>query len=191
MRDELKQVSIRLIEMPPLMSDRPMDSPRAAAKVMAEFLQTMDRELFCVVNLRNDLKPINMNIVSVGALNYSLVHPRELMKSAVLSNAASIMMFHNHPTGNLNPSKEDVRVTDRMNKVCEIMGISLMDHLIIGHDMEVYSFREHGQLQIPELNYIDDVNQLDLKNAHVAEPVKEMGAKIKSKPKPTRDSMSL
>lgn len=185
---ELKQVSIRMVEQPPLIGDRAMDSPRAAVRVMADFLQTMDRELFCVVNLRNDLKPINMNIVSVGALNYSLVHPRELMKSAVLSNAASIMLLHNHPSGKVTPSKEDVRVTDRINRVCEIMGISLTDHLIVGHDREVYSFREHDKLQISDLVYIDDADQIDLRHSQVAESAQENIGKTQKK---KRDDMSL
>lgn len=193
--DKLDQVSIRLVKEPPLMSDRRMDSPAAAASVMAEFLQEMDRELFCVVNLRNDLKPINMNIVSVGALNYSLVHPRELMKSAVLSNAASIMLLHNHPSGRLTPSKEDIRITDRLNYVCEILGIPMTDHLIIGHDQQVYSFRERGQIKIPELTYEEDADHIKLGQSIAAE--EKLNQEINPKehetarPKKKREEVSL
>lgn len=111
MADKLNQVAIRMIEQPPLLSKEPMDSPEAAIRVMQEFLSEMDRELFCIVNLQSDLKPINMNIVSVGALNQSLTHPREVFKSAILSNAAGILMIHNHPSGNLAPSKEDIYIS--------------------------------------------------------------------------------
>ena len=123
MADKLNQVAIRMIEQPPLLSKEPMDSPEAAIRVMQEFLSEMDRELFCIVNLQSDLKPINMNIVSVGALNQSLTHPREVFKSAILSKAAGILMIHNHPSGNLAPSKEDIYITDRLRQAGELLGI--------------------------------------------------------------------
>lgn len=126
MADKLNQVAIRMIEQPPLLSKEPMDSPEAAIRVMQEFLSEMDRELFCIVNLQSDLKPINMNIVSVGALNQSLTHPREVFKSAILSNAAGILMIHNHPSGNLAPSKEDIYITDRLRQAGELLGIQLL-----------------------------------------------------------------
>ena len=75
--NQLQQVGIRIVQEPPLMANEPVNSPEAAIRVMNEFLSQMDRELFCIVNLQSDLKPINMNIVSVGALNEALVHPRE------------------------------------------------------------------------------------------------------------------
>ena len=97
----LKRVAVRLVEEQPLYSNEPMDCPEAAIRVMSSFLKDMDREIFCVVNLQEDLRPINMETVSVGVLNGALVHPREVMKSAILSNAASIMLVHNHPSGHL------------------------------------------------------------------------------------------
>ena len=97
----LKRVAVRLVEEQPLYSKEPMDCPEAAIRVMSSFLKDMDREIFCVVNLQEDLRPINMETVSVGVLNGALVHPREVMKSAILSNAASIMLVHNHPSGHL------------------------------------------------------------------------------------------
>lgn len=141
MADKLNQVAIRMIEQPPLLSKEPMDSPEAAIRVMQEFLSEMDRELFCIVNLQSDLKPINMNIVSVGALNQSLTHPREVFKSAILSNAAGILMIHNHPSGNLAPSKEDIYITDRLRQAGDILGIQLFDHIITGREKEYFSFR--------------------------------------------------
>ena len=107
----LNQVAIRMVEMPPLFSEEPMNGPAAAVKVMADTFRDYDREVVAVVNLRPDLKPINMNIVSMGALDQSLIHPREVLKSSILSNAASIMLIHNHTTGRMSPSKEDIKVT--------------------------------------------------------------------------------
>ena len=92
----LEQVAIRKVEMPPLHSEYPVNSPEAAVKLMADMLKDYDREVVAVVNLGPDLKPINVNIVSMGALDQSLIHPREVLKSSILSNAASIMLIHNH-----------------------------------------------------------------------------------------------
>ena len=124
MADRLEQVAIRMVEQPPLYSEEPMDSPRAAVRVMKEFLAQMDRELFCIVNLQADLRPINMNIVSVGALDHTLTHPREVFKSAILSNASGMILIHNHPSGNLTPSKADIAVTDRLQKGAALSSIS-------------------------------------------------------------------
>ena len=88
MADKLEQVAIRMVEQPPLYSNEPMNNPDVAIRVMNEFLSQMDRELFCIVNLQADLTPINMNIVSVGSLNEALINPREIFKSAILSNAS-------------------------------------------------------------------------------------------------------
>lgn len=138
--NQLQQVGIRIVQEPPLMANEPVNSPEAAIRVMNEFLSQMDRELFCIVNLQSDLKPINMNIVSVGALNEALVHPREISKSAVLSNASSMMLIHNHPSGSLNPSQEDIVTTDRLVQIGQMMGIPVVDHVIIGRGQEYYSF---------------------------------------------------
>ncbi len=91
-----------------------------------------DREVVCVVNLSSDLKPINVHFASVGSLNEAMAHPRELFKSSILSNAASMMLIHCHPSGNIFPSKADTMMTDRMNKLCELIGIPLLDHIIVG-----------------------------------------------------------
>ena len=122
MADKLEQVAIRMVEQPPLYSNEPMNNPDVAIRVMNEFLSQMDRELFCIVNLQADLTPINMNIVSVGSLNKALINPREIFKSAILSNAHSMMLIHNHPSGNLTPSTSDIQTTARMQELGELMG---------------------------------------------------------------------
>ena len=92
----LEQAAIRLVREPPLYSDFPLSSPQAVVKLLADLIKDYDREVFVIVNLRPDLKPINLNIVSIGALDQAMAHPREILKTAILSNAASIMMVHNH-----------------------------------------------------------------------------------------------
>ena len=138
MADKLEQVAIRMVEQPPLYSNEPMNNPDVAIRVMNEFLSQMDRELFCIVNLQADLTPINMNIVSVGSLNEALINPREIFKSAILSNAHSMMLIHNHPSGNLTPSTSDIQTTARMQELGELMGISLVDHIITGRNGNYY-----------------------------------------------------
>lgn len=166
---QLQQVGIRIVQEPPLMANEPVNSPEAAIRVMNEFLSQMDRELFCIVNLQSDLKPINMNIVSVGALNEALVHPREILKSAVLSNASSMMLIHNHPSGSLNPSQEDIVTTDRLVQIGQMMGIPVVDHVIIGRGQEYYSFHERGTLPIARNQFATNMDQLTF-GAKVAEP---------------------
>ena len=92
----LNQVAIRLVKMPPLLSDVPLTSPDATVKVMSDMLKDYDREVLAVVNMQTDGRPINMNVVSMGALDQSIAHPREMLKSTILSNAAAIMLVHNH-----------------------------------------------------------------------------------------------
>ncbi len=117
------------------------------------------------------MKPINMNIVSIGTLNQSLAHPREILKSTILSNAESVMLFHNHPSGNCNlsPSAEDIALTDRMQKLCTLLGVPVLDHIIIGNADRYYSFREHDSLSIPQIEYTTDIGGIDLKAQKVAE----------------------
>lgn len=178
---QLEQVAIRMVEAPPLQSDYPLNSPDAVVKLMAETLKDYDREVFVVVNLRPDLKPINMNIVSMGALDQSLVHPREAIKSMVLSNACSVLMVHNHTSGKLVPSKEDIAVTDRMTKVCSMVGIKLLDHVIVGPGQNYYSFHEKQVLPLPHITYAKDLSELEIGGNKVAETkLKATKAKRKS-----------
>ena len=160
--NSLNQVAVRLIEEPPLYSDIPLKTPEDAIRVMGEWMKGLDREVVCVVNMQADLRPINMNIVSMGVLDQSMVHPREIYKSAILSNAHSMLMMHNHPSGSLEPSVEDIRITDRMEQVGMILGIPLMDHVIVGRGMEYYSFREKEILKMKEPVYAQDLDAINL-----------------------------
>lgn len=166
---KLDRVAIRMVKEPPLYSSEPLRSPEAAVKVIADMLRQYDREAFCIVNLRNDLSPINMNIVSTGTLNASLAHPREILKSAVLSNASATMLFHNHPSGNLTPSQEDIEITDRMSKLFALADMPLLDHIIIGNGDQYYSFKENSVMPIGTQMFARDPAEIKFEN--VAEPV--------------------
>ena len=143
--NEIRVVNIRMVREPSLYSETPVSTPQDVMKVIAREMATYDREVFGILNLKNNGQVINMNICSIGTLNASLVSARETMKSAVLSNAAAFIVFHQHPSGNPKPSEEDKEVTKRLAKAGEILDIKMLDHIIIaGGSAEMYSFREHG-----------------------------------------------
>ena len=150
MKYELENVSIRIVKEPPLLCDKPVNSPGRAVEVLYDLMHDMDRELLIVVNLKSDMTPINMNIASIGTINASLSSPRELLKSAVLSNAAATLIFHNHPSGNLTPSQADINLTNRVIKAFAMLDIPVMDHIILGPERQYYSMRENGTFRIPE-----------------------------------------
>lgn len=88
-------------------------------------------------------QPTNISTVHIGSLNATIVHPREVMKTAILSNSASIICCHPHPSGDPTPSPEDVEVTERLAEVGKIIGIELLDHIIMG-DSTFISLKEKG-----------------------------------------------
>lgn len=149
---ELEVVNIRLVNEPSWYSKEPLDNPDKIARFMSEELRSFDREVFCILNLTTDAKVINMNIVSMGTLNASLVSAREVFKSSILSNAASIIAVHNHPSGNLYPSQNDMLITNKLMQAGELLGIELLDHIIVGGGKgEYYSFHTHNLLLDKEL----------------------------------------
>lgn len=153
---ELKVVSIRLVDEPPLFSKRELTSPKAVFEFMGKELQKYDREFFCVLNLRSNNQVINMNVVSIGTLNTALVHPREVFKSAILSNADGIILLHNHPSGRCYPSREDCCVTKRLLEAGELIGIPVRDHVIVAGN-DYYSFLENENVIKKEQNYTEHV----------------------------------
>ena len=97
--------------------------------------------------MKNNGQVININLVSVGTINASLVIPREVFKSSILANASAIIGLHNHPSGNVKPSKEDMIVTRKLQKCGELLGIELLDHIIVGGtNGKMLSFREEKML---------------------------------------------
>ena len=120
-------------------------SPNDAYEMIKEQLEGLDREQFIIACLNTKNEPTNISVVAVGTLNKAIVHPREVFKTAILSNAASIMAFHNHPSGETTPSQQDIQLTNRLYEAGELLGIKLLDHLIIG-DGTFTSLKEKGYL---------------------------------------------
>ena len=137
-------VSLKLIkENSVLYETRTIRSPYDAYKLIKNFLIDSDREKFVVACLDTKKQPVNISVVSIGSVNSAIVHPREVFKVAMLSNASKIICFHNHPSGNLKCSKEDENITNRLKECGEILGIELVDHIIVGDNDKYFSFKEN------------------------------------------------
>ena len=139
-------VSIKMIkESSFLYQTRQILSPSDAYEMIKDQLQDLDREQFIIACLNTKNEPTNISVIAMGTLNKAIVHPREVFKTAILSNAASIMAFHNHPSGDTTPSQQDLQLTNRLYEAGELLGIKLLDHLIIG-DGSFTSLKEKGYL---------------------------------------------
>ncbi|MUT64931.1 DNA repair protein RadC [Paenibacillus sp. NEAU-GSW1] len=123
--------------------NRVIRSPKDAADLFRKFIGDLDREQFCILCLNTKNEPTALHTVSIGTLNASLVHPRETFKLAILANAASIIACHNHPSGQPDPSPEDVELTERLRDSGTLLGIELLDHLVLG-DGNFVSMKERG-----------------------------------------------
>ena len=121
---------------------RGVKSPADMADIFRSYLDGADREHFVVAMLDRKGNVLGLNTVSVGSLSSSVVHPRETFKPAIIMGASSIMVAHNHPSGDTTPSKEDIDVTRRLAEAGIILSIKVLDHVIIGDNY--YSFKEHG-----------------------------------------------
>ena len=111
--------------------------------MLMEHMRSLDREHFIVILLNAKGKVIGITTVSIGSLDATVVHPREVLKPAFIGGAAKIIFVHNHPSGDPTPSNNDIEVTKRLKDASDIMGITLNDHVIIG-DGCYFSFREKG-----------------------------------------------
>lgn len=142
----VKIVSLKLVKETSLLyKERTIRSPEDGYKLLNQVLADADREHFIVVSLDTKNQPLSINVCHIGSLNASIVHPREVMKSAILSNAASIIVGHNHPSGKVDPSREDIEVTKRLTEAGKIVGIELLDHIIVG-DNKFVSLKEKGYI---------------------------------------------
>jgi len=159
---KLDVVSVRLVKDAPLFSEHKITSPEEAVDVAGEVMCDLDREVVCIINLKADGTPINCHFASMGAVDRAVVHPREMFKASILSNAAKMLLLHNHPSGNLSPSKEDCVMTDRLLALSELLGIPLLDHIIVGgENKEYFSFREKEILKNPMVRYANDYHAID------------------------------
>ena len=115
----------------------------ANSEIAEKELRNSDREKFICIHFSINNKIISYEVVSMGSLTSSIVHPREVFKAAILANAASVLFMHNHPSGNTEPSIDDIEITKRLCKAGSILGINVLDHLIIAGN-DYLSFRQKG-----------------------------------------------
>lgn len=138
--DKLDEVIIRQVVNKTLVAESSISGPTEAVELIKNTFGDMDRELFIIINLNTKNKPLNFNIVAMGTLDAAIIHPREVLKSAILSNAASIVAMHNHPSGNLIPSEADMELTGRLSLCSDLVGINFLDHVIFNQE-DYYSMR--------------------------------------------------
>lgn len=125
-------VSIQMIREKELMYEgNRLTAPEQAASAFCALVGNPDREYFVALLLDGKNRITGIHQVSQGSLNQSIVHPRETFKAAILANSAAVILAHNHPTGDLTPSQEDIAITRRLKEAGELLGIKVLDHIII------------------------------------------------------------
>ena len=125
-------------------ADRRYTAPAQVAEIFS-FLHDEVKEHFFTVHLDGKNRILCLDLVSIGSLNQSIVHPREVFKTSLVTSAAALLLVHNHPTGDPSPSSEDIAITRRLKEAGEIIGIKVLDHVIVGSDGYL-SFVERGLL---------------------------------------------
>lgn len=133
------------LKQSPLVRKTKITSPNDVVSFFSAELSSERVEKFIAVFLNTKNEMIAWEVISIGSLNASIVHPREVFNRAIKRSAASILAVHNHPSGHVEPSREDINITKRLSEVGQIVGIPMVDHIIIGKD-KYYSFKEQNQL---------------------------------------------
>lgn len=126
------------------LEDKVINNPYNAHKLIQTVLDLHNStvEKFGILTLDTKNNVIGVHVISIGSLNASIVHPREVFQQAILNNACSILLFHNHPSGDTTPSPQDIDVTDRLVKAGGILGIHVLDHVIVGDVNHYTSLKE-------------------------------------------------
>lgn len=125
-----------------------INNPREVAEMLQKVtgMQDAPEEQFWMICMDTKNKIVGLHLVSQGTLNSALVHPREVFKRALLNNASSIVLAHNHPSGNPQPSQQDVDLTNRLVQVGDLVGITIMDHIILGDAGRYLSLKEKNMM---------------------------------------------
>jgi len=127
--------------------EKTLSEPSAVYELAKEALGDTDREQMWVICLDVRNKAIGVNLISIGSLSMSVAHPREVLKVAILLNAASFIIFHNHPSGEAEPSGEDLNLTRRIQNASKIIGIQMLDHIIVGYDTYLSIFTNYSEFK--------------------------------------------
>lgn len=131
--EELKKVYIRLADAGAVFPDIAITTPEDAIRAVGTEIRNMDKEMIYSINLRSNGTPINVMLAGVGKEGGCLCSPASLIRAAILSNASSMIMVHNHPSGELKPSAADIKMADRMIQICKLHEIDFLDSVIVAY----------------------------------------------------------
>lgn len=146
-------VRVKLDTEKSIYSDENIDSPEKMVSVVGSEIKDLANECVFLANLNTKNQIINMSVISQGLINQSLLHPREIFNKAILSNASGVMLFHNHPSGDITPSKQDKKITEMIAFSGELLGIKLLDHIIVGAgNSEYFSFAKENLIDTHFIN---------------------------------------
>ena len=135
---------VSLVQEGAIRYDQKMRDSKCVAQLLWDYLADTDREHFVVILVDQKNRLIGINTVSIGSMTASVVHPREVWKPAILCNAAAVLLGHNHPSGDPQPSREDRAMTTRLVEAGKLLGITVLDHVIIGGNGKYFSFADEG-----------------------------------------------
>lgn len=157
-------VRVKLDTEKSIYSDENIDSPEKMVSVVGDEIKDLANECVLLANLNTKNQIINMSVISQGTISQSLLHPREIFNKAILSNASGVMLFHNHPSGDITPSKQDKDITEKIAFSGELLGIKLLDHIIVGAgNSEYFSFAKESLIPniLTKENTINFLKSLD------------------------------
>lgn len=141
---KVKSLEVREIEY--TYEQRPkINSMDDVVKVVKPMIADANKEFFMALYLNTKNGVLKQEVISIGSLSANIVHPREVFRTACMISASSIIVAHNHPSGDPSPSSEDIEITKKLVEAGKMMGIELLDHFIIGYDRN-YGFKESGQI---------------------------------------------
>ena len=123
----------------------PCSSPQIVSKLIRKYIDDSDREIFGVICLNPKNEINNISTISIGTNDQTPVSVKDVFKTAILSNCTSIIVFHNHPSGSVNPSQGDTKLTNRIKECAELLEINIHDHIIVS-DKIYFSYKEEGMI---------------------------------------------
>ncbi len=141
--------TLRLVRVGRICEDAPRYTSSLTVYDGFRNMMKLDREHFVVLHVDGKNRIIAKETISIGSLNQTIIHPREVFKAAVHNNSAGLILLHNHPTGDPTPSREDREITRRLEEAGEIIGIRVIDHIIIGSS-SYYSMTDKGLTRVPK-----------------------------------------
>ncbi|OGS22185.1 MAG: hypothetical protein A2252_04245 [Elusimicrobia bacterium RIFOXYA2_FULL_39_19] len=119
-------------------------TPECVIRAVERMIHDLDREVFIVLHLNTRNSVVAVEEVAKGSVDCVVISPREVFKTALLCNASSIILMHNHPAGKTDPSEEDKTITNRLIDAGKLLGIEVLDHIVVGNEGKFLSFREKG-----------------------------------------------